>query len=437
MTLRIVAYDSAPDSAANRALQLDMLQRPDWLVSAESSRNKLLADIRRSDPQDPICALIDLVHDERDHRHRRGDRILTTITRHPELRARCIPLALTHYAGQLDINEAAWFAGARALISSHALRGGEHHHPVRALIDDLAAKHPRQSDVQRAPSPLPTVPPSPATQPQPGVLTAPAKFELWFGRALQHWELPMLEAIADHGDDQTAIVERMLALDPQRVARQVTEGAWRNRHTNTCRMLRKRGGTPQDVALAFLSYIGAPPLTSTSQWQLPDFEYFQRAATQARDDVAAWAAFISDADKRQLDRIAHGDAAKDPPAPKARQRLRDACDTAVRAACAAGRAPSPAAVQALLDLGANAMQAVVDAEIDYDHHPAVEIAHRLRLLQTTLTPYSDRAALKLRLTADPDRTLRLDGHTADDWETLDPPPAHTPDAAVLLRKVQP
>ncbi len=109
MTLRIVAYDSNSDSAANRAWQLDMIKHPEWLVSAESSRNKLLADIYRSDPNEPICALIDLVHDDRDHLHRRGDRILTTITRHPDLRPRCVPIALTHYAGQLDINEAAWF----------------------------------------------------------------------------------------------------------------------------------------------------------------------------------------------------------------------------------------------------------------------------------------------------------------------------------------
>lgn len=329
------------------------------------------------------------------------------------------------------------FAGARALIDSRALRMREHHPSVRALIDDLAGTHALQSELQRAPSPLPTIPPRPATRPQPSVRTAPAKFELWFDRPPQQWELAILEPIADYGDDQTAIVERMLALAPQHVGRQVTAGGWRNRHTNTCKLLRKRGGTPQDVALAFLSYIGEPSLTSTSQWQLPDFEYLQRAATQAPDDVAAWAAFITDTDRRQLDRIAHGDAANDPPAPRARQRLRNACDTAVRAACAPGRAPSPAAVQTLMDIGANAMQAVRDAELDYDRHPHVEIAHRLRLLQTTLTPYSHRGALKSRLTTDPNRALRLDGHSADDWETLTPQPAQTPDTAVLLRKVQP
>jgi len=65
-------------------------------VAATSSRNKLLADIACA--REPVVALIDLV-DERDRRHRLGDRIITTISRHPDLRERCIPIALGFHAG--------------------------------------------------------------------------------------------------------------------------------------------------------------------------------------------------------------------------------------------------------------------------------------------------------------------------------------------------
>lgn len=410
--MHVLIHDDHGETAANRQAQLAAIVGESATVAATSSRNKLLADIARADQ--PVVALIDLV-DERDRRHRLGDRIITTISRHPGLRGRCVPVALTFHAG-VEIERAVYRAGARALINSRALSREHEHEAIRRLLADLHGRHREDARRPRLPRPLPVLPLADRSEDQlPEERFAAIEFERWFDRPLEPWTLYMLEAIADQGDQQLAIVRRMVALQATGKLREAALGTWKNRHTSTWRLLCAGGRHPPELAAEFLSHVRAEFEVSPEQWRQPSFESLQRAQLQP-PDLIAWAAFISPADREITARIVAADAHLEPPK-DARERMWAACQ-------AAATAPRSLPAKALLTIAGFVAHAIHDAKTDYDRRPAVETGHRLRRLAVP-TYLLDRKpdagehtffTTPTRLTLDAAGELQLDGMTAEQWE---------------------
>jgi len=430
--MHLLIQDDHAETAANRQAQLAAIMGESATVAATSSRNKLLADIARA--REPVVALIDLV-DERDRRHRLGDRIITTISRHPDLRERCIPVALTFHTG-VEIESAVYRAGARALINSRVLSCSCEHEAIRRLLVDLQHRHGKDARRPRLNRPLTVLPLADRTEDQlPEERFAASEFQRWFDQPLEPWTLCMLEAIADQGAEQLAIVRRMVALQATGKFREAAPGTWKNRHTSTWRLLRGGGRHPPDLAAEFLSHVRAELQVSPEEWRQPSFDSLQRAQMQPQlADLVTWAAMISPVDREITAQIIAADAGLAPPK-DSRKRMWTAC----QAAATPGRS-LPA--KALLTIAGFVAHAIHDAKTDYDRRPAVEAGHRLRriVVPTFLLHRQPDAGehtfftAPARLTLDATGELRLDGMTAEQWEqsSQNPPIG----ALTLLQQVE-
>jgi hypothetical protein len=135
----VILYD---EDNAGYAAAFSQLHRKHHIASEDIERqgNRIELLDAIAERNGAAIALIDLESNEVTDQQYSGHRIIETISRHPDLRLRCRPIAFTQHA-RPDVIDLARRHGAAALISKLTLDGLDNREPLAAFLERHRAAH--------------------------------------------------------------------------------------------------------------------------------------------------------------------------------------------------------------------------------------------------------------------------------------------------------